>query len=130
MGRFLNSLEQHKSYCLHNFIVKEYSSVKYLSIAHSNCTIEETSDMGEVQNIQHPKEDLCWSSKLDRYKGHLRCKGRAEPSTPPLGRCSKLECNMLQNYDICNISAKLLFSYKSKMNASPPSSNRLWELMK
>ena len=52
--------------------------------------------------------------QLDKYNACLQCKARVEPSTPPLGRCSKMQCNML-HYDVCSelISAKLLFLCKS-----------------
>ena len=120
----VNSLKQHKSYRLNNFVVREYASVKYLSIARSDCTIEDISDIGEVKDTQDPKEDLTEINhvrivgvpQLDKYKACLRCKGRVEPCSPPPGRCSKLECSMLQHYDICTevLSAKLLFLHNSK----------------
>ena len=40
-----------------------------------------------------------------------------EPRTPPLGKCSKHDCEMLQRYDICSqhTSAELLFMEGKKM---------------
>ena len=40
----------------------------------------------------------------------LKCKGRVEPLTVPLGRCSKGDCAMMQRYDLCSeqLSARLL----------------------
>ena len=40
-----------------------------------------------------------------------------EPCTPPLGKCSKHDCEMLQRYDICSqhTSAELLFMEGRKM---------------
>ena len=119
----VNSLQEHKSYRLHNFVVREYALVKYLSIARSDCAINEISDIGEVKDSQHPnEEDLSEINHVrivgvPQQEACLRCKGRVEPCTPPLGRCSKLECNMLQDYDICAevLSAKLLFLHNLKM---------------
>ena len=37
---------------------------------------------------------------LDKYKTCLQCKARVEPM-PPLGRCSRIECMMMQRYDLC-----------------------------
>ena len=37
---------------------------------------------------------------LDIYKGCLNCRARVEPLTPPLGRCSRSECLMMQRYDL------------------------------
>ena len=90
----VNSLKQYKSYRLNNFVVREYASVKYLSIARSDCTIEDIADIGEVKDTQDPKEDLTKINhvrivgvpQLDKYKACLRCKGRVEPCSPPLGR--------------------------------------------
>ena len=36
--------------------------------------------------------------ELDKYKGCLRCKARVEPLDSGLGRCSKEDCQMLQNH--------------------------------
>ena len=53
---------------------------------------------------------------LDSYKSCLQCNARVEPETPPLGKCSKPECMMLQRYDLCteNTSAKLMLMYDGK----------------
>ena len=122
----IGSLQPNTSYCLKNFVVREYSSVKYLSIGRSDSSIEEISDIGEVQVFQSSVDDqqkelsnarIVAVMQLDKYKVCLRCKARVEPCTPPLGRCSELECNMLQHYEVCSelLSAKLLFLHNSKM---------------
>ena len=45
---------------------------------------------------------------LHSYKSCLVCKARVEPSTPPLGECSK--CSTIQLYDLCTnqLSARLM----------------------
>ncbi|MDD9818754.1 MAG: hypothetical protein OXU61_11575 [Gammaproteobacteria bacterium] len=50
-------------------------------------------------------------SHLGTHKICLRCNARVELSTSTLGRCTKLECAMLQRYDTCadQLSAKMLF---------------------
>lgn len=57
--------------------------------------------------------------QLDAYRSCLRCKARVEPSSPPLGRCSKVDCAMLQRYDACpeHTSTKLLCSVDSNMRS-------------
>ncbi len=50
---------------------------------------------------------------LDSYKACLQCKARVEPMTPPLGKCSSMDCVMIQRYDLCtqNTTAKLQLMY-------------------
>ena len=57
----------------------------------------------EMFNVQ-----ITGEPQLDSYKACLACKARVEPSSPPLGRCSK--CAMFQRFDICpeQMSAKLV----------------------
>ena len=38
---------------------------------------------------------------LDKYKACLQCKARVEPLNTPLCRCSKVDCMMMQRYDLC-----------------------------
>ena len=38
---------------------------------------------------------------LDKYKACLQCKARVEAQTPPFGRCSKVDCMMMQRYNLC-----------------------------
>ena len=38
---------------------------------------------------------------LDNDRPCLQCKARVEPQTPPLGKCTKEECLMIQLHDLC-----------------------------
>ena len=53
---------------------------------------------------------------LDTHRACLQCKARVEPLTPPLGRCSRADCKMMQRYDLCaqHTTAKLLLMYESE----------------
>ena len=48
------------------------------------------------------------------HKACLQCKARVEPLTPPLGRCSKPKCKMLQRFNLCidHTMEKLLFMHE------------------
>ena len=56
--------------------------------------------------------------QLDSYRACLKCKARVEPLTPPLGKCSKLGCGMMQRYDRCQkqLSAKLMVMWSDDEN--------------
>ena len=58
--------------------------------------------------------------QLHSYNACLQCKARVEPLTPPLGRCSKGDCGMIQRFDICTsqVSAKLLLMYSTHGSAT------------
>ena len=73
----------------------------------SNSEVEVINGLHNVQIVGVPL--------LHSYKACLQCKARVEPLTPPLGRCSKPDCGMIQRYDICTsqVSAKLLVMYST-----------------
>ena len=50
---------------------------------------------------------------FDTCKSCLQCKARVEPHTERLGKCSKMDCMMMQRFDFCpqHITAKLLLLY-------------------
>ena len=56
-------------------------------------------------------------SNLVSHKICLPCNSRIEPKGSALGRCTKLDCRMLQCYDICTtqLSAKILLLADSKI---------------
>ena len=49
----------------------------------------------------------------------LRCKGRVEPTTPPLAQCLMADNGMLQRFDVCpsQVSAKLMFLHWGTLQA-------------
>ena len=120
----IDILEQQASYCLQNFVVREFGSSKYLGMAMQGSRVIPISDIGEVR--QADEESGCSEilnaaiigvSHLGTHKICLRCNARVEPSTSTLGRCTKSGCAMLQRYDICTdqLSAKMLFMASSKI---------------
>ena len=54
--------------------------------------------------------------QLDSYKSCLQCKARVEPLSPPLGKCTKDNCLMIQLFDLCldQISACVLLRHYNK----------------
>ena len=96
----VGSLQQTLSYCLKNFVVKEYRSIKYLSMARNGSDIEDIGHVSaEVVNLEETHKHIKFCNaqvvavmQLDKYITCLKCKARVEPATPPFGRCSKLEC--------------------------------------
>ena len=120
----IGTLQEHASYWLKNFIVREYASEKFLSLAKDGSEIETICDIGHTATSKEVVENddkvitnaqIVGVPLLDKYKACLRCKARVEPSTPPFGRCSKPECAMMQRYDVCQeqLSAKFLFMTNS-----------------
>ena len=108
------------SYNFHNFMVREYALTKFLPMAKDGSKIEPISNTGEVKQCKdgNDKEETTLSNALivavlhlDSYRPCICCKARVEPLLPPLARCSKSDCTMLQRYHVCSehISAKLLF---------------------
>ena len=123
----ISKVQAGMSYNIHNFIVREYASTKFLSMAKDGLKIEPISDIGEVKQCKdgNDKEETTLSNALivavlhlDSYRSCLCCKARVEPLSPPLARCSKPDCTMLQRYDVCSehISAKLLFKDNTNMH--------------
>ena len=112
-------LQENKCYLLENFFVREYAAAKFLSMGKEGSKVLDCEDIGEVVNDEtyhDPDKELVDAQiigvlKLDKYKACLRCKAWVEPSSPPLGKCSKEGCGMLQKYDVCQeqLSAKLMF---------------------
>ena len=115
----IGQLQESVCYSLKGFMVKEYASSKFLSMSKNGSEVGQIPDIGQVkdvtadnieENTQLFEAQVIGVVHLQNYKVCLRCKARVEPATPPLGRCSKPECAMLQRYDIClqQLSAKLL----------------------
>ena len=125
-GEYIDSLDVDESYRLAKFSVKEYASQKYLSMLRRGSEITQIDDIGEVEQptsstvteISNP--EIIGVPQLDTYKACLKCKARVEPLTPPLGRCSKLGCAMMQRYDRCptQVSAKLLVMWTGDQTGS------------
>jgi len=71
---------------------------------------EKETTIDSVQIVGLPLLDVC--------KACSQRKARVEPMTPPHGKCTKADCNMVQRYDFCanQITAKLLLLYKPDDN--------------
>ena len=101
----VNAMKEHKSYCLKNFIVREFQSTKYLSMCKENTDIILIDDIGVVVERSDDEDEISVIKNvtiigvphLDKYKACLQCKARVETQTPPLGRCSKVDCMMMQS---------------------------------
>ena len=120
-----NSIKKGDCYCLQNFVVKEWNSVKYLSMPRSGLLITPIFEIGEVKTSDEmecpPDEqiedaDVIGVPQLHAYKCCLTCRARVEPMTPPMGKCTKDNCAMIQRYDLCSDqgSAKVLLRSGSR----------------
>ena len=101
---YVDSLAVQCSYKLKNFVVREYASQKYLSMPKAGAEIIPIDDIGAVAEpamtdavlTEILNVEIIGAPQLDTYKTCLKCKARVEPLTPPLGKCSKLGCGMMQ----------------------------------
>ena len=117
----VNAMEKDRRYCLKNFMVREYQSTRYLTMAKEGSEIIPIENIGAVAE-QADRDDELWVINnvtvagvpyFDRYKSCLQCKARVEPHTGRLGKCSKTDCMMMQRFDLCpqHITAKLMLQY-------------------
>ena len=107
----VGAFNEGRSYILKNFVIRVYQSTKYLSMGGDATEIVPIEDIAVVaaeSNINDEEEVTLYSvviigvPHLDTHKACPQCKARVEPAlTPPLGRCSKPECKMLQRFDLC-----------------------------
>ena len=69
-------------------------------------------------------------AELVNYKTCLWCKARAEPCTPPFGRCSNISCNMTQIYEILpeTFSARVILMANGRMYTVHIGENIMLEL--
>ena len=106
----VGAVDEGRSYTLKNFVVRMYQSAKYLSMGGDATEIVPIEDIGVVatasdndgeEEITLHNVTIIGVPRLDTHKACLQCKARVEPLTPPLGRCSKPDCKMLQRFDLC-----------------------------
>ena len=117
----VNTLKVNSSYRLRNFMIREFQGTKYLTMVREGSEIIEIDDIGSLVEGSEEEEELMEIKNvaivgvpyLYSYKSCLQCKARVEPQTPPLGKCSKGECKMMQRYDLCteHTSAKLMLMF-------------------
>ena len=119
----VGALDEGRSYTLKNFVVRMYQSAKYLSMGGDATEIVPIEDIGVVATASDGEEEITLHNvtiigvpHLDTHKACLQCKARVEPLTPPLGRCSKPDCKMLQRFDLCvdHTMAKLLVMHETE----------------
>lgn len=121
-GPTINKMIEGESYRFKDFTVRLFRFKKYLNQSKNQSHIERIDDVGAVaQEVNEEDDDsmirdvkIIGVPSLDIYKACLLCKAWIEPMTPPLGKCSKADCEMIQRYDMCpeQASAKLLLQYK------------------
>ena len=93
----VNEMKVNCSYCLKNFMIREFQGTKYLTMAKEGSEITAIDDIGCVKEQKSEEELLVINNVaivgvpfLDSYKSCLQCNARVEPETPPLGKCSML----------------------------------------
>ena len=102
----VNAMHKDQSYCLKNFMVREYQTTKSLTMAKEGSEIIPIEDIGAVAE-QGDRDDELWVinnvtvAYFDTYESCLQCKARIEPHTDCLGKCSKMDCMMMQRFDLC-----------------------------
>ena len=117
----VNFVKIDQSYCLKNFMVREYQSTKYLTMLKEGSQTIPIEDIGAVAE-QGDRDDKLWVINnvtvagvpyFDTYKSCLQCKARVKPHSDCLGKCSKKDCMMLQRFDLCtqHTTAKLMLLY-------------------
>ena len=117
-------MQQGSSYTLKNFVVRVFQSIKYLTMGGEGAELILIKDIGTValQHSTNPDSEVVLHDvtivgvlHLDTLRACLNCKGRVEPQTPPLGKCSRPDCQMMQRYDLCAevTTAKLMLVYES-----------------
>ena len=117
----INTLEKGKCYTLKNFHVKEFQSMKNLSMPKTDFEI---TPIENIDNTATPpsvddeyttirRVQIIGVTQLHTYKSCLQCKARVEPQTPPLGKCTKEDCLMIQLFELCvdQISARVMLRY-------------------
>ena len=88
------------------------------NIPHNDSEIIPIEDIGAVAE----QDDGLWVinnvivvgvSYFDTYISCLQCKARVEPHTDRLGKCSNIDCKMMQRLDLCpqHTRAKLMLQY-------------------
>ena len=109
------------SYTLQNFVVREFNTTNSCPCQEKGLQlyigeVEQQSDSSkfEIVNCLHDVQ-IVGVPQFHSYNTCLQCKARVEPLTPPLGRCSKPDCGMIQQFDVCTsqVSAKLLLMYST-----------------
>lgn len=112
----IDLLQEGKSCILKGFRVAEYDDVKYLAMCREFSEVLPTQDITDTVEpsptqtttdsnfitIDNPKVAAVY--KLEMFKMCIRCHSRVEPGVPPLGRCSKTGCAILQDYTLCETS--------------------------
>lgn len=122
-------LDEGKSYTLKAFRVAEYDGVKYLAMSRESEVVpsDDITDAVEPQpteamtdstfvTIKKPKIAAVY--KLQSFKMCVRCRSPVEPGIPPLGRCSKADCGILQDYTLCettNVAELLIVDSSTKL---------------
>ena len=117
----VGAFDEGRSYILKNFVIRVYQSTKYLGMGGDATEIIPVEDIGVVAATSDTDDEeevtlhnvmIVGVPHLDKHKACLQCKARVEP---PLGRCSKPECKMLQRFDLCidHTTAKLLLMYET-----------------
>ena len=89
-----------------HFVVRVFQSVKYLTMGGEGAELIPVKDIGAVALQSDSSDPDCEAVlhhvsivgvlHLDTVRACLNCKGRVEPQTPPLGKCSRPDCQMMQ----------------------------------
>ena len=98
----IDTLALGASYTLQNIVAREYEGRMFLSMPREGVDIIPIPDIGPVDSESDSDSErqvlelfdvqITGVPQLDSYKACLSCKARVEPATPPLGRCSSVQC--------------------------------------
>ena len=101
---------------LKNFMARKYQGMRYLTMAKESSEIVPIEGIGAVVEGKEDRDDELWViddvtvAEVPYFDTYKSCKAQAEPHTDSLGKCSKIDCMMMQRYDLCQqyITAKLI----------------------
>ena len=109
----VGELEEQRSYILKTFRVSEYEDNKYLAMVRDSEIVptDDITDAVELEPVPLATESTYTSItnpriaavyKLQSFKICIRCHSPVEPQAAPLGRCTKSDCGILQDYTLCD----------------------------
>ena len=112
-------------YNLTYFHVCEYQSRKHRSIPKSDFVISAIAKINVIYPPTETNEEECTCinqvqvigiPQIDVYRTCLLCRTCVEPCTPPCGKCTRPDCQMIQLFDLCphQISTRVLLCYTNE----------------
>ena len=114
----IDALQEGKSYSLNNFHIKEFKGTKHPSVPKADFEITPIDHIQNVVNEVLNDDEVTVIQifgiiELDNYRSCLQYKTHVEPQTPPLDKCTREDCLMIQLFHICSeqIMVRVMLHY-------------------